>query len=298
MSKIVQSILSPELTVSVELFPPKSRKGHKAVLEEVGRIQENMNVAFTSVTYGAGGSTRDGTLELVLELGKRYPDRVVAHLTCVGAAESELEKLMSAYKKEGMTDILALRGDIPEGMTKEQATAGGFHYAADLVRWLLKLGGFSSIGVAFFPEGHPETPDKSVSMGHFVEKVDVGGDYALSQFFYENHLYEEFRGEAESRGVMIAIAPGILPIRDIDQILRFAGLCGASVPAWVVSELEPFREDAEGFKEKSADLAATQIRGLEAMGARHVHIYCLNKSDILLRIAERLGWKKKMKVPD
>ena len=150
MSKIVQSILSPELTVSIELFPPKSKKGYKAVLEEVGRIQENMNVAFTSVTYGAGGSTRDGTLELVLELGKRYPGRVVAHLTCVGAAESELEKLMSAYMKEGMTDILALRGDIPEGMTREQATAGGFHYAVDLVRWLLELGGFSSIGVAFF----------------------------------------------------------------------------------------------------------------------------------------------------
>ena len=292
MSKIVQSILSPELTISIELFPPKSKKGHKAVLEEMDRIQENMNVAFTSVTYGAGGSTRDGTLELVLELDKRYPGRVVAHLTCVGAAESELEKLMSVYKKRGITDILALRGDIPEGMAKEQAAAGGFRYAVDLVRWLLELGGVSSIGVAFFPEGHPETPDRSAGLGHFVEKVGAGGDYALSQFFFENHLYEEFRGEAESRGVTIPLAPAILPIRDIDQILRFAGLCGASVPAWVVSELEPFWEDSEGFKDKSADLAATQIRGLEAMGVRHVHIYCLNKSDILLRIAERLGWKK------
>lgn len=287
---MIESISSPAVSVSVELYPPKGREAVERALREVAALQAAMDLAFVSVTYGAGGSTREGTLELVLELARRYPGRVVAHLTCVGSRASDISRLMSDYQRNGMRDILALRGDIPEGMTREEAAAGGFRYAVDLVRWLRNLGGFSSIGVACYPEGHPETPDRARDMDHFVQKVDAGADYAASQFFFEPWLWERFLEEAAGRGVRIDLAPGILPIRNLSQAQRFARKCGARVPQGVVDALSPYEDDPTGFREASADLAAAQIQALTAMGVRHFHIYALNRSDILLRMAERLGW--------
>ncbi len=292
MSAIIEEIRSPEVTVSIEVFPPKSENGAARLLEETARIQEGVRVAFTSVTYGAGGSTRDGTLNLVIELAKRNPGRVVAHLTCVGSNDEALSRLLSAYHESGMTDIMALRGDIPEGMTREEAVSGGFRYAADLVRWLREAGGVSSIGVAGYPEGHPETPDRAKDLDHFVAKAGAGADYAATQFFFENSDYFRFVVEAAARGLQIPVAPGVLPVRDIDQVVRFAGMCGAAVPERVLSALEPYRGDPEGFKEKSADLSAEQISGLIEAGVRHFHIYSLNKSDIVLGIVDRLGWRR------
>lgn len=292
MSFIVEEISAPDVTVSVEFFPPKTEKGVDILRKEAARIQEGLRVAFTSVTYGAGGSTQEGTLQLVLDLARKNPGRVVAHLTCVGANEDSLSRLLATYKDGGMADIMALRGDIPEGMTHEEAVTGGFRYAIDLVKWLKAHVGIDSIGVACYPEGHPETPDKSKDFDYFAEKVKAGGDYAASQFFFENDLFESFLEEMAKRNVRIPIAPGIIPVRDIDQVIRFAGMCGATVPDRVVAALEPYREDPEGFKEKSADLAAEQINGLIGMGVKHFHIYSLNKSDIVLRVAKRLGWSR------
>jgi len=291
MSVIVDEVRSPDVTVSIELFPPKSEKAAERLKKEVARIQEGMRVAFTSVTFGAGGSTREGTLKLVLDLAARYPGRVVAHLTCVGASDEALARLLGAYKENGMTDIMALRGDIPEEMSREEAVKGGFRYGIDLVRWLRELGGISSIGVACYPEGHPETADRARDIDHFAAKAEAGADYAVTQFFFENEAYFRFLEETAKRRVEVPIAPGIILVRDIDQIVRFAAMCGASVPGSVVSALDPYRGDAEGFKEKSADLAAAQIRELIGAGVRHFHIYSLNKSDIVLRLAGRLGWK-------
>ena len=292
LSAIIESITSQEVSVSIELYPPKGRKAVERALREVAAIQEVMDVAFTSVTYGAGGSTQEGTLELVLELERRYPGRVVAHLTCVGASEAEISRLMAVYQENGMRDILALRGDIPEEMTRDEAVAGGFRYAADLVRWLKALGGFSSIGVACYPEGHPETPDKDEDMDYFVRKVNEGADYAASQFFFEAGVWERFLEQMGRRGVGIPLAPGILPIRDVAQVQRFAEKCGASVPGSVVDALAPYEDAPEAFQEKSADLAAAQIQELMAMGVKHFHVYALNRADIILRIAERLGWRR------
>ncbi len=292
LSAIIESIASEQVSVSIELYPPKGDKAVERVLREVAAIQDAMDVAFTSVTYGAGGSTQEGTLELVLELAGRYPGRVVAHLTGVGANEAEISSLMAVYQQNGVRDILALRGDIPEDMTREEAESGGFRYAADLVRWLRNLGGFSSIGVACYPEGHPETPDKGADMDHFVRKVEEGADYAASQFFFEAHLWEQFMEQMAMRSVMIPLAPGILPVRDLGQVQRFAKKCGASVPGSVVEALTPCEDDPEAFQEKSADLAAAQIQELMEMGARHFHVYALNRSDIVLRIADRLGWRR------
>ena len=268
MSAIIESICSHEVSVSIELYPPKGRKAVERALREVAAIQEVMDVAFTSVTYGAGGSTQEGTLELVLELERRYPGRVVAHLTCVGANEAEISRLMAVYQENGMRDILALRGDIPEGMTRDEAVAGGFRYAADLVRWLKNLGGFSSIGVACYPEGHPETPDKDEDMDYFVQKVNEGADYAASQFFFEAGVWERFLEQMGRRGVRVPLAPGILPIRDVAQVQRFAEKCGASVPGSVVDALAPYENEPEAFQEKSADLAAAQIQELMTMGVQ------------------------------
>lgn len=291
MSAIIDSIVSEEVSVSIELYPPKGRKAVERALREVAAIQDVMEIAFTSVTYGAGGSTQEGTLELVLELARRYPRRVVAHLTCVGANEAEISRLMTIYQDNGVRDILALRGDIPEDMTRDEAVSGGFRYAADLVRWLNNLGGFHSIGVACYPEGHPETPDKNKDMDHFVRKVEEGADYAASQFFFEAHVWERFMEQMASRGVAIPLAPGILPVRDLGQVQRFAKKCGASVPKSVVDALAPCENDPEAFQQSSADLAAAQIEELMAMGVKHFHVYALNRSDIILRIADRLGWR-------
>ncbi|MDA1000053.1 MAG: methylenetetrahydrofolate reductase [bacterium] len=290
MTSIAERIASKNLTISIELFPPKDEKGAERVLREMEKIHAAMDVAFTSVTYGAGGSTQEGTLKLVLELARRHPGRVVAHLTCIGATEARLSELLQTYQANGMQDILALRGDIPEGMNKEEAAAGGFHYAVDLVRWLRRRGGLDSIGVAAYPEGHPETPDKAKDLHHFAEKAAAGADYAMTQFFFENEDFARFRDAAAAAGVAIPIAPGIIPVRNLDQILRFAGMCGAKVPGRVIGALDPHREDPEAFKETSADLAAAQIESLIALGVPHVHIYALNQSDIILGIAERMGW--------
>lgn len=290
MSAIVESVRSPEVSVSVELFPPKDAEAAARALREAAAIQEAMEVAFTSVTYGAGGSTREGTLELVLELARRSPGRVVAHLTCAGAGEAELSRLMAVYRENGVRDILALRGDLPEGMTREAAAAGGFRHAVDLVRWLRRMGGLSSIGVACYPEGHPETPDRDREMDYFVQKVEAGADYAASQFFFEARVWERFLEAARARGVSAPLAPGILPIRNLAQARRFARKCGASVPRSVVEALAPYEDDPRAFREKSADLAAAQIQELTRMGVRHFHVYALNRSDILLRVAERVGW--------
>ena len=290
MSAIIESISSPKVSVSVELFPPKDPEAAARALREAAAIQEAMEVAFTSVTYGAGGSTREGTLELALELAKRTPGRVAAHLTCVGASEAEISRLMAVYRENGVRDVLALRGDIPEGMTREEAVKGGFRHAVDLVRRLRRMGGLSSIGVACYPEGHPETPDRKKEMDYFVQKVEAGADYAASQFFFEARVWERFLEAAEARGVRTPLAPGVLPIRNLAQTRRFARRCGASVPAGVVEALAPYEDDPRAFREKSADLAAAQIQALTEMGVRHFHVYALNRSDLILRVAERVGW--------
>ena len=290
MSAIVDRVASDEVSVSIELYPQKGTKAVERTLREVAAIQDGMEVAFTSVTYGAGGSTQEGTLELVLELARRYPGRVVAHLTCVGANEAEISRLMQVYQQDGVRDIFALRGDIPGDMTRDAAVAGGFRYAADLVRWLRNLGGFASIGVACYPEGHPETPDKNADMDYFAQKVDAGADYAVSQFFFEAYVWERFMEQMGKRGVGIPLAPGILPVRDVVQVQRFAEKCGANVPGSVVDVLASCENDPAAFREKSSDLAAAQIQELMTMGVKHFHVYTLNRSDIILRMAERLGW--------
>ncbi|MBI3126744.1 MAG: methylenetetrahydrofolate reductase [Candidatus Tectomicrobia bacterium] len=292
MSLVTESIASPGFTVSIELFPPKGEKAAERALREAEEIHAGMEVAFTSVTYGAGGTTREGTLELVLDLARRHPGRVVAHLTCIGANEGEMGSLLATYLKHGMRDILALRGDLPDGMAPEQAAAGGFRHAIDLVQYLRKLGGFASVGVACFPEGHPETPDLARHLAHFAAKAEAGGDYAVSQFFFENHLWERFMEECARRRIAIPLAPGIMPVRDLEQLLRFAVRCGATVPKFVVDALAPYKDDPEGFKDRSADLAAAQIEGLQRLGVRHAHLYSLNKSDIVIKMADRLGWRK------
>lgn len=292
LSAVIDGIVSDGVSVSIELYPPKGRKAVERTLREVEAIHDAMDVAFTSVTYGAGGSTQEGTLELVLELARRYPRRVVAHLTCVGANEAEMKRLLDVYGDNRVCDILALRGDIPEGMTRDEAVAGGFRYAADLVRWLCNFDWLHSIGVACYPEGHPETPDKSADMDHFVRKVEEGADYAISQFFFEAHVWERFREQAAIRGVPVPVSPGILPVRDLGQVQRFAEKCGASVPKSVVDALAPYENDPEAFQESSADLAAFQIWELMELGVNHFHIYALNRSDIILRIADRLGWRR------
>ena len=283
---------SSQTTISIEFFPPKSENGRLSLLKEAENISSLVEVSFFSVTYGAGGSTQAGTLELVTRLSQIYEQRVVAHLTCVGATKSDLIELIQIYKENKMFHILALRGDIPKNFSKDRLVSPDFKYAIDLLKWLRKIGGFSSIGVACYPEGHPETSDFEKDIHFFSEKVHAGAYYAISQFFFESKVWESFLEYSLKKNISIPLIPGILPIRDIDQTIRFAKQCGSSVPDEIANKLSKYKDDPLGFNELSADMTSELILSLENLGVKHFHIYSLNRSNLIKLISERLGWNK------
>jgi len=291
-SKLLEIISSARSTVSIEFFPPKSEDARESLLKEAENISSLIEVSFFSVTYGAGGSTQSGTLDLVTRLSKIYEQKVVAHLTCVGATKSDLTKLIQIYKENNMFHILALRGDIPDDFVEDRLLSPDFKYAIDLLKWLKNIGGFSSIGVACYPEGHPETPEFNKDIEYFSEKVRAGADYAISQFFFEPKLWESFLENCSRKNITIPLIPGIFPIRDIDQTVLFAKRCGASVPEETVRKLSKHKNDVSSFNELSADMTSELIVSLESLGVRHFHIYSLNRSNLIKLISKRLGWNK------
>lgn len=283
---------SSQTTISIEFFPPKNEDTRLSLLEEAANISSLVEVSFFSVTYGAGGSTQVGTLELVTRLSKIYEQRVVAHLTCVGATKSDLSELIQIYKENKMFHILALRGDIPEDFPKDRLVSPDFKYAIDLLKWLRDIGGFSSIGVACYPEGHPETPDFKKDFQFFLDKIYAGADYAISQFFFEPKVWELFLEHCAKQNISIPLIPGILPIRDIDQTIRFAKRCGSSVPEEIAKKLSKYKNDPLSFNQLSADITSELILSLESLGVKHFHIYSLNRSNLIKLISERLSWNK------
>ena len=294
-SQFIKNISSSHSTISIEFFPPKSEDARLSLLEEVKKINSLVEVCFFSVTYGAGGTTQKGTLDLVTKLSKIYEERVVAHLTCVGATMTELTELIKIYKENNMFHILALRGDIPEDFPENRLISPDFKYAIDLLRWLRIIGGFNSIGVACYPEGHPETNNFEKDFQFFSEKVFAGADYAISQFFFDPKLWESFLENCSRKNISIPLIPGILPIRDIEQTIRFAERCGASVPDKIVKKLLKFKNDISSFNHLSADLTTELILSLQNLGVRHFHIYSLNRSNLINLISKRLGWNKSFK---
>jgi len=285
----LRDILKRESTAySCEFFPPRTDQGEENLWNCIQELQA-VNPAYVSVTYGAGGSTQDRTKRIVTRIKAETDLNPVAHLTCVGSTKEQLGELLDEYKASGIENILALRGDAPEGMDRFVATAGGFEHATDLVAFIRARGGFS-IGVASYPEGHPESKGGVADDVRYLKlKQDSGADAVITQYFFDNEDFYRFRDMAVAAGVTIPLIPGIMPIGNYDQIIRFSSMCGARVPEWIGERMIPIREDGEAMKQAGIEIATKQCEDLIAGGVTGLHIYTLNKSEAAIAIHRNLG---------
>ncbi|HUD21366.1 MAG TPA: methylenetetrahydrofolate reductase [NAD(P)H] [Acidobacteriaceae bacterium] len=288
---------SDKTTVSFEFFPPKTEADAEVLYENIAHL-EALHPSFVSVTYGAGGSTRQLTHDLVLRLKQTTALDPIPHLTCVCHNEREIEEILTKYAQAGVSNILALGGDPPRELLNYDRKANAFQHAADLVRFLRRFNergvhpdhrGFG-IGVAGFPEGHPETPNRLEEMDHLKAKIDAGADYICTQLFFDNHDFYDFRERCELAGIRVPIIAGIMPITSMSGMRRMAQLAlGARIPGKLLRVLGRASNDREAVKhigvhwatEQSLDLLDNQVRG--------IHFYTLNKSDATMQIFQSLG---------
>lgn len=273
--------------ISCEFFPPKTDQGEENLWDCLNELR-SIDPAYISVTYGAGGTTQDRTKGIVTRIKDETGMSPVAHLTCVGANRDELAALLADYRAAGIENILALRGDAPEGMDRFEAVAGGFSHATDLIAFLRTQGDFS-IACATYPEGHPESRGGVADDIRYLKlKQDNGADAAVTQYFFDNDTFFRFRDATEKAGITIPIIPGIMPIGNFDQIVRFSAMCGASIPAWLHEKMEPVKGNPEAVKALGIELATQQCRELLQAGIPGIHFYTLNKSQATIAIRNQL----------
>jgi methylenetetrahydrofolate reductase (NADPH) len=276
--------------ISFEFFTPKTEEGEGTLLEKTIPALAELKPDYCSVTYGAGGSTREKTLMLVDRIQKDHKLTAMAHLTCVGHTEGELGQILTQAKALRIRNILALRGDPPEGMAEFQKTEGGFEYSYQLVEFIKRMGGFS-IGTAGFPEGHIACKEgKETDWARLKAKIDSGADFVITQLFFDNRDFFLFRDHMAGKlGVTVPIFPGILPILSAKQIKRFTALCGARIPAELLAKLEALGDDDEAVKAFGIDHATLQCKELLREGVPGLHLYTLNKTHSTTQIVKRLG---------
>ena len=272
---------------SFEFFPPKTEEGHRALLATVAELAK-LAPSFVSVTYGAGGSTRDRTIELVTTIKRSTGIETMAHLTCVGSSRTELDAVLDRLEAGGIENVIALRGDPPAGETDFRPHPEGLAHASDLVRMIRAASRPLCIAAAAYPEGHVEYPSKDVDLGHLVDKVAAGVDVLITQLFFDNRFYFEFVERARAAGVRVPIVPGIMPITNLAQIERFTRMCGATIPRELHARLEPHRDDTDAVARIGVEYATAQCRELLARRAPGVHFYTLNRSDSTRKILEAL----------
>lgn len=278
-------------SLSIEFFPPKTEEGARAIIGTAATIRP-FGVDFVSITYGAGGSGRGRTVDYGEFLRGIFGFEVMAHLTCVGHSRSELETVITGYEKHGFNGIMALRGDAPKSETSFKPHPDGFPYASDLVGFIRqKFGAKFAIGVAGYPEKHPEASDFASDLRHLKTKVDRGADFVTTQLFFDNAHYFRFVESARSLGITVPIVPGVMPALSLDQAKKFSGLCGTSLP----TELERRLLAAggpEAQRKVGVEWALEQIRELIARGAPGLHLYVLNRPDSALELLGRIREEK------
>ncbi|RTH39514.1 methylenetetrahydrofolate reductase [NAD(P)H] [Thermus scotoductus] len=275
---------------SFEFFPPKTPEGEEALF----RTMEELKVfrpAFVSITYGAMGSTRDRSVlwaKRILDLGLN----ALAHLTVAGQSQEEVAGVLDRFVEAGVENILALRGDPPQGERVFRPHPQGFRYAMELVAFIRsRYGEGVSVGGAAYPEGHPESESLEADLRHFKAKVEAGLDFAITQLFFHNAHYFGFLERARRVGITIPILPGIMPITSYPQLRRFTEVCGASIPGPLLSKLERHQEDPKAILEIGVEHATRQVAELLEAGVEGVHFYTLNRSPATRRVLERLGFK-------
>ncbi|OFW27635.1 MAG: methylenetetrahydrofolate reductase [NAD(P)H] [Acidobacteria bacterium RIFCSPLOWO2_02_FULL_65_29] len=275
--------------VSFEFFPTKTDEGERALLEKTIPALGQLNPDFCSVTYGAGGGTRAKTLAIVDRIQREQRLTTMAHLTCVNATRDDTLSVLRQAEALGIKNILALRGDPPSGDSTFTKTDGGFEYSYELVRFVREVGEFS-IGVAGFPEGHVACKEgKHVDWQRLKSKIDHGADFVITQLFFNNDDYFEFRDYLTGLGVTVPIVPGILPILSTAQIKRFVALCGAELPRPLIEELEKRRDDDEAVIRFGIEYATEQCEALLSAGAPGLHFYTLNKARSTTEVVKNLG---------
>jgi len=275
--------------ISFELFPPKTPEGEANLLGRTLPELLALKPDYCSVTYGAGGGTRDRTLRVVEQLACRHGVVTLAHLTCVNSTRTDIGNVVAQLRGMGVTNILALRGDPPAGSNGFEKIPGGFEYAWELVRYLKEEGGFS-IGVAGFPEGHPACKEgKLADWEHLVAKIGYGADFVLTQLFFDNADFFQFRDYLRGRGVKIPIVPGIIPILSAAQIEKFTSLCGARLPDKLRAELARFADNDDACAAFGIEYATRQCRELLDAGVPGLHFYTLNKARSTREVLRRLG---------
>lgn len=276
--------------ISFEVFPPKTEEGERSFFEKSLPALMQFKPDFCSVTYGAGGSTRDKTLKIVERIQRVHQLTAMPHLTCVGSTRDDIRQFLREAAGIGIKNILALRGDPPAGTGEFKATDGGFEYAAQLVEMIRQEDGFS-IGVAGFPEGHMACKNgKYADWGHLKSKVDEGADFIITQLFFDNRDFFEFRDHVAGKlGVNVPILPGIISISSASQIKKFTALCGAKLPADLVARLDSFGDNEAAVMEFGIDYATQQCAELLKGGAPGLHFYTLNRSGPVSQILQRLG---------
>ena len=288
---------SDQTTVSFEFFPPKTAADAETLYENIALL-ETLQPSFVSVTYGAGGSTRQLTHDLVLRLKQTTKLDPIPHLTCVCHSEREIEEILTKYAQAGVSNMLALGGDPPRDISNYDRKADAFQHAGDLVSFIRRFNesgvhpdsrGFG-IGVAGFPEGHPDTPNRLDEMDHLKAKVDAGADYICTQLFFDNHDFFDFRERCELAGIHVPIIAGIMPITSLGGMKRMAQLAlGARVPAKLLRALGRASNDPEAVKRVGVHWATEQCRDLLDSQVRGIHFYTLNRSDATRQIYQRLG---------
>jgi len=274
--------------ISFEFFPTKTAEGERILLEKTIPALMQLKPDFCSVTYGAGGSTRDKTLMIVDRIQREHCLTAMAHLTCVNATKEEINAYLKEARSRGIKNILALRGDPPGGTGEFQRTEGGFEFSYQLVEFVRQAGGFS-IGVAGFPEGHIACKEgKHVDWQRLKNKIDQGADFVITQLFFNNRDYFEFRNYLTKLGVGVPLVPGIIPVLSTAQIKKFTALCGADLPRSLLDELEKRDDDDEAVTQYGIEYATNQCRELLREGAPGIHFYTLNKARSTTAILKNL----------
>ncbi|MEY2409319.1 MAG: methylenetetrahydrofolate reductase [Verrucomicrobiota bacterium] len=275
--------------VSFEFFPPRTDEGDRSLIEKTLPALMALKPDYCSVTYGAGGSTRDKTLMIVDRIQQQHGLTAMMHLTCVNSTKEQLREVIEQARAKGIQNILALRGDPPGGTGEWMAVKGGFTYSYELVNFLRELGGFS-IGTAGFPEGHIAcTEGKFVDWQRLKAKVDCGADFVITQLFFDNQDFLEFRDYLLKLGVTVPICPGVLPILSASQIKKFTTMCGAKMPAALLARLEKLGDDDAGAVEFGIEYATRQCEELLRSEVPGLHFYTLNKAHSTTRVVQNLG---------
>jgi methylenetetrahydrofolate reductase (NADH) len=271
---------------SLEFFPPKTEEGMTELIETLKKVK-TLNPGYISVTYGAGGGTRDRTLDIVKYAKRELGLESMAHLTCVGHSKEEIKNILDEIQTSGIDNVVALRGDPPKGESIFKPNPHGFKYASELTAFI-RASYPLCVAVAGYPEGHIESPNKETDWNHLTQKVKAGADFIITQLFFDNTDFFIFENRMREKGVHVPIIPGIMPITNYHQILRFTQMCGAKMPEKLMRDLQPIQDNVDEVQRYGIEYATQQCKELLAHGVPGIHFYTLNKSSASWQIINSL----------